>query len=282
MFTKLRIIIVWFCVISLISQFGCAHIPTPTSYLPDEVRAQLGTVGIVSAKFRPEVDLSVPAKGWLAGAGRKSAQWAGKGAFGPMGGSSGCGGDSSGLCGLFVIALSVTAGTIGGLAGGVAGAIQSEPSQKVGFAEAVITNVIAGLNMQENLCDRVTKFALNQTSENIVVVTKQGPISPEEKNSYGSLAGKGIDTVLEIAITRFALAGDWDINPPLQFQMDSHIRLVRTIDGKELHDSSIKYQGRTLIFSKWTDNNVQPFFEELDKAYQSIAEKIVGEVFLLP
>lgn len=278
MLTTFRIIIAWFCIIALILQFGCAHAPTP--YLPDEVRAHLGTVGIVPAKFPPQTDLSVPAKGWLAGAGRKSARWAGKGLFESAGNTSNCRGDTTGLCAFLVITLVVTTATVSGLAGGVTGAIQAEPSKKVRFAEEVITTVIASLKMQETLCDRVALVAENQTGDRVVVVPGQGPASPEEKSSYGSLAGKGIDTVLEIAVPRLALVGDWDVNPALQFQTDSHIRLVRTADGKELYDTFITYEGATLTFYEWSDNNAQAFFDELEKAYLDLAKRIVGEMFL--
>ena len=281
MFTTFRIIVVWFYVISLILQSGCAHKPKP--YLPDEVRAQLGTVGIVSARFRPDVDLSVPAKGWLAGAGRKSARWAGKGALGTweVGEHLGAGGDAMGGVAALFVGLSVAAGTIGGIAGGVAGAFQAEPSDEVRFAEEIITTVMADLKMQETLCSRVAQVARSQTGNHVVVVPDQGPPSPEEKNTFGSLAEKGIDTVLEIAISRVALAGDWDLNPPLMFQMNSHIRVVRTTDGTELHDESVDYSGSVLTFSEWADNNSQAVIAELDKAYQYLAEYIVREVFLL-
>ena len=280
MFTAFRIIIAWFCVISLIAQSGCAHTPTPKPYLLDEVWEPRGTVGIVPAKFRPEADLSVPAKGWLAGAGRKSAVWAGKGFVGffyGIGDSGGCGPD----CVLILLAVSVTAGTVGGLSGGVVGAIQAEPSIKVDYDEEAIKTVIASMKMQESLCSRVAQVAQSRTLDHFVVVTDQGPTSPEEKNLYGSLAEKGIDTVLEIAIPRIALAGNWDVNPPLQFQMNSHIRLLRTTDGKELYDFSSEYKGISLTFSNWAGNDANPFFEELEKAYQFLAEKIVGKVFIL-
>lgn len=275
-----RFIMIWLCVILLILQSGCATTPAPP-YLPEEVRAQLGNVGIVTAKFRPETDLSVPAKGWLAGAGRKSARWAGKGALGPLEGAHACGGDGSGLCGLLIIALSVTAGTIGGLAGGVAGAIQAEPHKKIDVAEDVITTVIASLNMQERLCDQVALLARSRTHAQIVVVPDRGPVAPEEKISYTALAGKGIDTVLEVAVPRFALTGDWDINPPLQFQMDSHIRLIRTSDDNVVYETMFNHRGSTKTFYEWADNNAQTFFEEFDQANKLLAEKIVGEVFLL-
>ena len=279
MSAALRTIIAWFCVIALISQSGCAHSPKPP--LPDEVRAQLGTVGIAAAKPRPEAALDIPAKGWLAGAGRKSARWAGKGALGPLQAPSGCGGDRSGLCALLIIAFSVTAGTIGGLAGGVVGAFQAEPSKKVGFAEEVITTVIDSLKMPEALRDRVAQVARSRTGDRMVVVPNQGPPGTEENNPYGYLAEKGIDTVLEIAIPRFALAGESDINPPLEFQMNSLIRLIRTTNGKVLYETSIDYRGSSMIFYGWVDNNAQPFFEELETAYQFLAERIVAEVFML-
>jgi hypothetical protein len=234
---------------------------------------------IVPAKFRPEADMNVPAKGWLAGAGRKSARWAGKGALGPL--SAGGGGkDSSGLGTLFLLALSVTAGTIGGVAGGVAGAIQAESSEQVDNAEKVITTVIDSLKMQETMCERVSQVANKQTRDHIAVIPDQGPAYPEERKSYGSLAVKGIDTILEISIPRFALAGDWDINPPLQFHINSNIRLVQATDGKEFYGYSTEYFGSTRTFYEWADNDAQLFLKELDQAYQSLAEKIVGEVFL--
>lgn len=274
-----RTIMVWSCVIALISQSGCTTIPPP--YLPEEVRAQLGNVGIVPAGFRPDADLSVPAKGWLAGAWRKSTRWAGKGSLKSLEGIEACRGDSSGGCGILVIAISVAAGAIGGVAGGVAGAVQAEPYKKIDLAEEIITTVIDSLNMQESLCSQVALLARKQTRAQIVVVADQGPAAPEEKNTYGALAGKGIDTVLEVAIPRFALAGDWDINPPLQFRMDAHIRLIRTSDGSIVHETTINQSGSSRTFYEWADDNARAFFDELDEAYRILAERIVGEVFLL-
>jgi hypothetical protein len=277
MFTTVRTIVVWCCIILILSQSGCAHAPKPC--LPDEVRAQLGTVGIVSARFRPDVDLSVPAKGRLAGAGRKSANWAGKSTITTLQGVKICGGSAP--CAALIVALSVAVGTIGGMAGGVAGALQAEPSKEIAFAEEVITVVIADQKMQEILCSKVAQVARSQTRTSIVVGQDQGPSLPDEKIAYSSLAAQGIDTVLEIAITRVALTGDWDLNPPLVFQMNAHIRVLLTTDGNVLHDDSVDFSGSSLTFSEWADNNAQAVIAELDKAYQHIAENIVREVFPL-
>lgn len=279
MTNPLRFITACFCIVALITQSGCATAPRP--YLPEEIRAQLGTVAIVPAGFRPESDLSVPAKGWLAGAGRKSARWAGKGTLGTLSGVQACNGDGSGLCAFLVLALSVTAGTIGGLAGGVTGAVQAESSDKVNLAEEVITTVIDSLNMQESLCEEVALQTREQGHTHVTVITDQGPAVPDATNFYSSIASEGIDSILVVAIPRFALAGEWDINPPLQFQMDAHIRLIRTADNVLLHETTFTHNGGIRTFYEWSDNNAQAFIEELNKSYLLLAERIVGEVFLL-
>ncbi len=267
----------WFCVILLVSQTGCAHKATPP--LTVEARARLGTVGIVPVKFQPDVDLSVPAKGWLGGAGRKSIRWGGNAALAPFAGN--CAGDRSGLCAMFLTALSVTAGTIGGLAGGVAGAFQATPSKEVRFSEEVITTAIASLNMQEDLCRRVSEVAQSKTLNHILLIAEQNPPVAEEKDRYSPLAAKGIDTVLEISVLRLALAGDWDIDPPLQYQMISHLSLIRAVGGARMYETDIGYQGKSVTFAAWADNNAQALFEQMDEALQTTAESIVRKVFLV-
>jgi hypothetical protein len=158
----------------------------------------------------------VPAKGRLAGAGRKSANWGGKSTVTTLEGVKICGGSAS--CVALIVALSVAVGTIGGMAGSVAGALQAEPSKEIAFAEEVITVVIADQKMQEILCSKVGQVARSQTRTSIVIGQDQGPSLPDVKIAYSSLSAQGIDTVLEIAISRVALTGDWDLNPPLVFQ----------------------------------------------------------------
>jgi hypothetical protein len=271
-----RTIITWLCVISLLFQAGCAHqAPPPVTYvLPNH----LGTVGIVPAHYRTRADLDLPAKGWLGGAGRKSVRWMGKGALVPLAIAEGCSGDETGFCGLLILALSVTAGTVGGLAGGVAGAIEAEPAQKVALDEEVINSVIAGLKMQESLCDRVVQLNQCAGCNDIVRLPDQLAAVPGETISYGALAAEGIDTVMEIAIPRFALSGEWDTNPPLQFQLDSHLRLMRTADERKVYESSFEYRGSSMTFSLWADDDAREFFRELDKAVQSLAQKIGSDV----
>ena len=65
------------CLVLLLVPSGCT--PTIPPGLTDEERTQIGKIGIISENIRPDTELSVPAKGWFFGAGRKSARWAGEG-----------------------------------------------------------------------------------------------------------------------------------------------------------------------------------------------------------
>jgi hypothetical protein len=56
--------------IFLLGQWGCATQPPG---LPAELRAQLGTIGVVSAQYTPAFEFELPAKGWLGGAARGAA-----------------------------------------------------------------------------------------------------------------------------------------------------------------------------------------------------------------
>ena len=70
---NMRVSLIFLCLTLFIWQSGCAHQPP---LLSEKVRAQLGTIGVVSARFVPEVDLETPAEGSLGGTGRGVAKGA--------------------------------------------------------------------------------------------------------------------------------------------------------------------------------------------------------------
>jgi hypothetical protein len=280
MLSLYRSIVALICMIALVIQAGCIQFPHNLPPPPNEtVRAGFGTIGVVSAQYLPKPDFQAPAKGWLAGAGRGAANWAAAGASAPM--IAGGGGGGSGGGGIVLVALAATAGTIGGLAGSIAGGAHAEPAEKVSGSETVLKNAIVSLKIQESMRDRFVQVGRSQTREQLVVLPGQGPVSPEVTTDYCSYAEKGIDTVVEIGVTTFGLAGPWDVNPSLTFFIDSQIRVMRTTDGGELYATSLKYRGGERTFCEWAANDAQPFYEELDRAYLALAEKITEELFLV-
>ena len=115
---------------------------------------------------------------------------------------------------------------------------------------------------------------------------EQGPAALNEEVSYRLLAREGIDTILEISVLALGLAGEWGVNSPLAVFMTVRTRLIQVVDDTALYDSTSKYRSttdkfiETHKFTEWAANNAQPFREELVRAYQSLARKIVEELFL--
>ncbi len=64
-------IVVWISIFFLMGQVGCALTPPPL--LSEEVRAQLGTIGVVSARFIPEAQFEAPTSGKGSGAAKGAA-----------------------------------------------------------------------------------------------------------------------------------------------------------------------------------------------------------------
>ena len=79
----------------------------------------------------------------------------------------------------------------------------------------------------------------------------------------------------------FGLIGEKGINPPLLFFMTVHTKLVRTTDGSVLHEQKLIYSRPGPTFTAWTVNGGKLFRDEFYRCYQSLAEKVVEEIFLL-
>lgn len=267
----------FFCIALLLVQSGCA--PTIAPDLTDEERTQLGRVGIVSENIRPDTELSVPAKGWFFGAGRKSAHWAGAGFRAPFSGGS-CSGDSTGLCGVVVLAAAIVAGVVGGVSGSVVGAVQAEPYSKVDRAEKIINAAINSLDVHERLAATIASTAEKNYDEQVLILSANDTPAARKPVADHPPPFKGVDTYLEISELKLALDGDWDMNPPLTLVLSFRLRLVRAIDGTEIYKTDLEYHGRSMTFFEWSEYNAEQFLQELQHAYGFLAGRACGELFL--
>lgn len=267
--------VLWVVLILLIAQWGCAHsLPIPPS---EQARATLGTIGVVSGRFAPEAGLRTSAGGWAGGAGRGAAIGAGR----TVGTAAEIGVHGRDLGGVLIIALGIALAPVGALVGSVVGGATAEPAATVEEAEAVLKNALAELKVQETMRDRVLQLARDQTRHRFILLSEQGPTALDEKVSYQSLASAGVDTALEVNVVSLGLEGPWSINPPVALFMTLRTRLVRVGDGIPIYEATFEYKGRARTFTEWAANNAQPFRDGLEDAYQSLAEKVVEELFLL-
>jgi hypothetical protein len=269
--SSVKLIVISLFIPFLVGSYGCATskpyaLPPPPS---EAVRGELGTVGIASARFLPKVEMLKP-KGKAAGA----AAGAGMGAGGMLQAAT-MSTDPWGL--LLCIALA----PVGAVIGSAVGAVEGVSSKRRDESEDALNKAVSELKIQETMKDYVLQVAQQQTAHQFVDLDGQGPETPERKADYSSLANKGIDTVLEITVPAFGLVGIKGINPPLAFFMTLQTRLVRTKDGAVLYEQKLQYRDAQRTFTAWAANDAKPFRDEFARSYQSLAEKVVEEIFLL-
>jgi len=242
---------------------GCATAP----YRPpsEEIRAQVGTVGVISPRLSPEASVEGP----TAGKGTGAAKGAGLGAAYMLGG-----GATSGHPLTFALGIALT--PVGALVGGIYGAGAAEPASAVQEAERTLKKAVAELKAQEAMRDLVLEVARSETRYQFVSLAEHDP-----------LASEGIDTILEVSVPALGLAGPVGVNPPVAVVVEACAKLIRIGDGAELYALPPKDAHPLLFvspgrrFVEWAAEDARLFREELDRAYRTLAEKIVDELFLV-
>ncbi|HSB05388.1 MAG TPA: hypothetical protein VLK23_09345 [Thermodesulfobacteriota bacterium] len=264
----------------LILLFSCAAAPTIPSPSPvEQLRANLGTIGVVSGRFQPDVGFHKPM-----GKGAAALHGAGAGAGFVAQAGAGC----SGIGCAGVLALI----PVGAAVGGIIGAVKGIPSSKIKESQDGLNSYLSTVDFQETMRERFLSVVKGQTQNAFVLIEGEGPNALDEEVTYGSLSDKGIDTVLEISVRKCDLRAakylpeggtDKRINPHLRLLMAVGTRLIRIEDGKVLwcHIFISEYESNLLKFSEWSVNNAQPFREELDRAFQYLATEIVKALSMI-
>ena len=284
----------------LIGQVGCVHhrpmVDSPAleeiklDPAPEEIKLDLdlGLVGLASATFQPESAFLKPE-----GKGKSAAVGAGAGALAG-------GGLVGGVVGMVALSqpwtiillayppvlagvgIAVGAGAaIGGIVGGISGSTKGEASARIRESEAALSGALAELNAQELMETYLLTVAREKVDRDLVVYEKQGPAVLDQEVSYASLAGKGIDFILEISVRKYGLWGEKGINPPLSFFMTVSTRLIRIEDDVVLYARTFRYEGHSAKYVDWGTNNAQSFREEVGLCCRNLSEQIV-EALLLP
>jgi hypothetical protein len=259
---------IWIMPSVLLFLVSCAAIPKQGPYTHEEIRANLGTIGIVSASFQPEVRLQKPMS-----KGKAAVTGAAGGAGYVLKGVQHC---KEKECAAVLVLVPV-----GAVVGSIVGAVKGVSSQKIKETEDILNGYLATVNFQETMRERfLMTVAKEQTQYPFFLLEVQGPNALDEEVTYGPLSDEGIDTILEIGLRKCQLWGEKDSinpNPPLHFLMAVGIRLIRTTDGHVLFNRNFVYDYKNvpLKFSGWGVNNAQRFREELDRAFRHLAMEIV-------
>ena len=255
--------------ILLIGLVGCAHQPLPS----EEIRDALGTVGVVSGRFTPQVKLRTPAKGRLSGAWREGVRGAVVGVL--------AGAPSTDFFTPLPILLGAALGlTASSVIGGVYGALTALPAEPIEEAEARLKTVLAGLTIQEAMRDRIFRVLQDRRNDRSVLLTDKGPGAPDEPITYRSLSDNGIDTILEVAVQVVGLDGHWAADPALAVLITVRTRLLRSLDDTVLSAHTFEYRSGKGRFTEWASSDAKGFLKELDRGYARLADRIVETLII--
>jgi hypothetical protein len=225
----------------LLVQGGCATARSEPGALGPEFRAQLGRVGVVAARFAPALEATRPRTGKL--------RWAALGFL------------------------------LGGPLYALIGAGSAEWADRAQKAEAAVQHAFAELKIQQTLRDRLVALARDEARLDLGRGGDVGPAGPEEATDYRRLAAEGIDTVLEVSVTRLGLVTREEApNPQLALTMTTRVRLVRSGDGAELYREELSHRSGSRKFVEWAEHDAQAFRGGLDAAYTNVAREIIGLV----
>ncbi len=254
----------------LLYLISCATPPSKQlPYTSGRIRANLGTIGVVSASFQPEVRFQKPLS-----KGAAALHGAGRGALIVIG--TGAQPNSPGGLTPAGAVVMASAPVVGAVIGGIAGVVKGVSPKKTKESEDALKDYLAKLNFQETMRERFLLVAREQTQYPLVPIEGQGPKALDEKVTYDTLSDNNIDTVLEMSVRKCDLQGiKGGINPPLHLVMAVGIRLIQIKDGYVLCNLIYEYESNPRKFLEWGANNAQAFREELDRAFQYFAMEIL-------
>lgn len=238
---------------------GCS---TPALVPSEQARRQFGTVGVVHAQFAPQDAFSTPLRGRVGGAMEGAASLAGKALL------------EEGPYALILLPVYM-------IAGAAIGAITAVPEGTAQQIDAAVTRVFSNERVQARLFEKVIEIARRDTGKSIRALADEGPREDDTTSNYRALAAQGIDTVLEVEVSRVGLAGGGGADPELVLFLEASARLVRTLDNEEIYaHEDFVHLSEQLEFSLWGVDDAWPVREALQRAYPALAGRIVDTVFL--
>ena len=256
----------------LVLQSGCSTVSTLERDVPrTEHQGTLGTVAVIAASREPEIALD----GFARSAGEGAAMGAGRTFLTCAGMMPGCG---SVLCAPFIIVWLGACG-VAGATGGVVGAGSAPSAGAVQAAEANWSAAFAANTMQELLRSEVAAAA-RALGTSLATISPESAQTASRTRDYRPLATAGVETVLEVALTKAGTQGS-GIDAPLLAYMQAHARLVRVSDNSEIFAADYSYEGERLKLSEWSADSGKRLLNTLERGYQTLGAYIYDSVFRL-
>ena len=193
---SLRRLLAWLFILVFTVQSSCVTWkPAPVTH-----QTTLGTLAIVCADRQAEIEFEGFSRSKTGGAAKRGVSF-----FAQCMSEMGQGNCSGNYCGAAVILMLGMCG-IAGMIGGVAGAVKAPSAETVEAAEAGMSAVAQARTIQESLRRRVATLALAYDVD-MVSVPEERACAASSAQDYSMLAADGVDTLLEVALTRAGTLG---------------------------------------------------------------------------
>ena len=274
-----RTILVWICILSL-AFGGCAtnrtEVPMegfgseiihvlaviPTGGVPEINVVQMGNSRILGA-------LQGAGKGFLDGAAAVA-----RGA----GGMGGCSGEGCAVVAAVMIALVVSAGTVGAVIGGVRGSRVAAPYAQVSDPDDKTRNRIASLRIQEGIARLVVEEARRRLP--VPVSLKEPPTGDADHREeiLRELKASGVDAALRVGITRVGFEGPVGKDPPVSVVITLRAEVVRTADGAKVLEKTLEHRTAAMPAGDWVKDDFLRLTRELDDGVRELAKRCVDAI----
>jgi len=248
---------------------GCADLPAPPA---EQVREDWGTLVVAPARFAPQSNIRSFAIGKGEGAAKGAAIGSAAGAVSTLAFAT-----TGAMEAIVAPYLAVIMVPTMAASGAIAGSQAAITEQDAAAMETHIQQNLADLDVPGTLARAIITTAKQDTGQQLPILPEVGPNTPEAKSDYRALAQQGADTVLEVITTEVGFHG----GKQLSFYLVATIHVVRVQDGKHLYQREFVYQSDDYEAHLWAENQAALLQAELQRAYASLAESVVEQVFLL-
>ncbi|NWG39716.1 MAG: hypothetical protein HXY27_07105 [Hydrogenophilaceae bacterium] len=161
--------------------------------------------------------------------------------------------------------------------GAYAGSRASLSEEDAAALEAHIQQHLTTMQVSAALSRAILETADKDAGQRLPLFGEAGPASPDVTPDYRALAQQGVGSVLEVVATEAGFTG----GSQLSFHLVAKVRLLHTRDGSLAYEREFVYQSDEYEGRLWGENKASLFQAELQRAFASLAESVVDQVFLL-
>jgi hypothetical protein len=261
------------CVIIMAASLnGCASFGVVPHQFAGQERPNYGHIGVVAARFQPQVQIDVLTSGKGAGA----AKGAGKGAIEVAIHAYPC------LALLYPPAIAVCYAvfvTGGATVGAVVGAVRTESAEKIVAVYVAMKNRLEDFKLQETVRDAVVEYAREVELPGFMILKDQGPEDVNALPVYRPATGERLDTVVELSLLNLEAEVTGAKGNLILIKTNFRVRLVNASDGKIL-DSFTHQFSAGMSSEEWFKDNARMITDMIHSWYREFAEIVVDEIFL--